>query len=56
MLALQKFYGVQIEHGQPPREETFSPSMEKQLFIEIARRFGLIYWLEDGIKAVFESS
>lgn len=56
MLALQVFYSIQIGNAQPPCEETLPYGIETQLFIEIARTFGLTFWLEDGIKAVFENS
>ena len=47
MLALQEFYSIKAGCAK-------SPCNENQLFVEIARTFGLTFWLEDGIGALSE--
>ena len=47
MLALQKFYNIQSTPANPTPDETSPDEVDNLLFLEIARAFGLLFWLED---------
>lgn len=49
MLALQTFYNIQSNPANPVSDRTSQLGEDDMLFIEIARAFGLSYWIEDDI-------
>jgi hypothetical protein len=51
MLHLQRFYKIQPCPSQSPPQKTLSPDTDSSiLFLEIARIFGLAFWLKEGIE------
>jgi hypothetical protein len=56
MLSLQKFYNIFSGPEKPPPNETSPCGEDNLLFVEIARTFGLTFWLKDDFTDLLSTS
>ena len=49
MLSLQNFYNIQLDSVSPLSHESLPCGVDNLLFVEIAREFGLSFWLENQL-------